>query len=158
MYKRKSLVFLIIWLRAVLIWKRVFYKPQLSTMSAGNWESVWKLYKQLFLIIFHYCEQFHNLLLLPLYGRSQMLINLVYTLCEASSYHIIKHMEFISQPLRCLISNAQIVSDHWLLDKNEHLSTLASSTAVPTVYICKNFACSLPITSLDALKEGLFSF
>ncbi|CAG9531280.1 unnamed protein product [Cercopithifilaria johnstoni] len=45
--------------------------------------------------------------------------------------------------------------DSWLQSVDDHLKLLATSTDTPTVYICENFECSLPITSVKELKDRL---
>jgi len=47
--------------------------------------------------------------------------------------------------------------DQWLLQKNSHFQELAESNKdkKPVVFICHNFACELPIYSMDQLNERL---
>ena len=57
-----------------------------------------------------------------------------------------------------LLTTDSTSESSFLLSKNEHLRDLAQSPlkdGKPTVFICENFACSLPINDLSALKSRL---
>lgn len=47
--------------------------------------------------------------------------------------------------------------DEWIQKENGHLSSLMSSSEQPAVFICENFACSLPLKTTDDLKAKLDS-
>ncbi|EJW81494.1 hypothetical protein WUBG_07596 [Wuchereria bancrofti] len=56
--------------------------------------------------------------------------------------------------LRILIS-LDPEKDSWLQSVDDHLKLLATSTDTPTAYICENFECSLPFTSVKELEDKL---
>ncbi|OZC11349.1 hypothetical protein X798_01765 [Onchocerca flexuosa] len=56
--------------------------------------------------------------------------------------------------LRILIS-LDPEKDLWLQSIDDHLKLLATSTDIPTAYICENFECSAPVVSVKELKDRL---
>ncbi|KHN81772.1 hypothetical protein Tcan_01997 [Toxocara canis] len=48
-----------------------------------------------------------------------------------------------------------VCENSWLIEQNEHFETIVKSAQEPTVFICENFVCNVPITSLDDLKSKL---
>ncbi|VBB32382.1 unnamed protein product [Acanthocheilonema viteae] len=66
-------------------------------------------------------------------------------------------LSLVSKHFDCLkVSiSLDLERDSWLQSVDDHLKVLATSTDTPTVYICENFECSLPVTSLKELKDRL---
>ncbi|VDK67335.1 unnamed protein product [Litomosoides sigmodontis] len=66
-------------------------------------------------------------------------------------------LSFISKRFDCLkiLTSLDPDKDLWLQSIDDHLKVLATSTCSPTAYICENFECSLPVTSVKELKDKL---
>ncbi|MFH4983693.1 hypothetical protein AB6A40_010402 [Gnathostoma spinigerum] len=66
-----------------------------------------------------------------------------------------KFIEFFNDrflPNYCVLSLDK-EKDSWLLSQNEHLRILCESAEEPSVHVCENFTCKLPLTTIDSLKE-----